>query len=121
MADWIMAIFGFLFALYLPGFFITMLFFRESKRLEKIVLSITFSIMIAMAIGIILGYNENVKNITGGINSYNVWKLELGVTALLLLATLIVYHKNLTPSGMKALYGRYKKELEEFWNEGKEK
>ena len=74
---------GLLFALFLPGFFITYIFFREVKLLERIVLSIAFSIMIAVAIGISLGYNENVKNITGGINQQNVWLWELVVTSLL--------------------------------------
>jgi len=86
---------GLLFALFLPGFFITYIFFREVKLLERIVLSITFSIMIAVAIGISLGYNENVKNITGGINPQNVWLWELVVTSVLGLLAWFINRKQI--------------------------
>ena len=86
----IVSIFGFLFALFLPGFFITLIFFREVKFLERLLLSITFSIMLAIAIGIGLGYDRNVAQVTGGITPYNVWRLELAITGVLALVAAAV-------------------------------
>lgn len=78
------AIIGLLFALFIPGYLVTLIFFKELKLLQKIALAITFSIMIDVAIGIFLGYNENMKNITGGVTSGNVWFYSLIVTGFLL-------------------------------------
>ena len=80
----IVAIIGALFALFIPGYLVTLIFFKELKLLQKIALAITFSIMIDVAIGIFLGYNENMKNITGGVTSGNVWFYSLIVTSFLL-------------------------------------
>jgi uncharacterized membrane protein len=86
---------GLLFGMFLPGFFISLIFFKEAKWLERILLSITYSIMITIAIAIGLGYNEAVKNITGGITSFNLWKWELIITSILALITIIMYRKNI--------------------------
>jgi len=91
---------GLIFALFLPGFLITLIFFREVKILERILLSIAYSIMITIAIAICLGYNEQVKNITGGINSFNMWKWELIITFCLAAITLFIYRKKI-PSLLK--------------------
>ena len=88
-----LSIIGILLAMFLPGFFITLIFFREIKMFERILLSIAFSIMLSVALGISLGYNENVKNITGGITKANVWKWELMITAVLGLLALVVHRK----------------------------
>lgn len=80
----IVAVIGALFALFVPGYLVTLIFFKELKLLQKIALAITFSIMIDVAIGIFLGYNENMKNITGGVTSENVWFYSLIVTGFLL-------------------------------------
>jgi hypothetical protein len=94
-------IMGFVFALFLPGFFVTMIFFRHSKWLEKLLLSVTFSIMIALTIGIVLGYNKEVAQITGGISPANVWQWELFVTGFFFILALGVNYKELKPSRIK--------------------
>ena len=113
------AIAGFLFALFLPGFFVTTLFFRNAKWLERIALSISFSVMVALAIGLSLGYNEATKIATGGINPYNVWKWELIVTGALIAINLIVYRKNLNYHKLKELLSG--SEEAEVLNEAKPK
>lgn len=85
----IQAIAGTLFAFFIPGYLIVLLSFKELNNLEKIALSIVISIMIAVAIGIFLGYNENMKNITGGVTEKNVWIYELMVSTILLIAYLL--------------------------------
>lgn len=104
----VISILGLLLALFIPGYFITLIFFREVNALERIMLSITFSIMISIAIGISLGYNRNVKEITGGINPYNVWKWELIVTSILLVAVLFLHREKLKPSFIIGLKKRFK-------------
>ena len=103
MVSIIISIIGLLFALFIPGFFITLLFFRESDILERVMLSVTFSIMISIAIGIGLGYNKGVKEITGGISPMNVWIWELIVTAVFAVPALIANRKNINLKSIKNL------------------
>ena len=84
----IIALLGSLLALFIPGYLLTLIFFKELNLLQKIALAITFSIMIDVAIGIFLGYNENMKNITGGVTSENVWFYSLIVTGFLVVVYL---------------------------------
>jgi uncharacterized membrane protein len=86
---------GFIFALFLTGLLLTLIFFKEVKILERMLLSITFSIMLTIALAIMLGYNEEVKNITGGITAANLWKWELAITGILSLVALIVNWKKI--------------------------
>ena len=86
---------GLILGMFAPGFFITLLFFREVKILERMLLSIAYSIMITIALAISLGYNENVKNITGGITSPNMLRWEFLITAILGVICLIVYRKEI--------------------------
>lgn len=71
-------------ALFIPGYLVTLIFFKEFTPMQKIALAITFSIMISVTIGIFLGYNEDAKNLTGGITSGNVWFYSIIVTMFLL-------------------------------------
>ncbi len=86
---------GILFAVFIPGFFVTLIFFKESSWLEKILLSITFSIMIAVAIGIALGYNKGAAEATGGINPSNVWRWEIAITGFFAVLALISNFKSI--------------------------
>lgn len=72
---------GFIMALFLPGFFIVMVFFEEFKPLEKIAYAIALSIGVDIFIGVFLGYNLAMKNLTGGITEYNVWLYSSIITA----------------------------------------
>ncbi len=104
----LISIIGLLLALFIPGFLITLIFFRESELLERIMLSITFSIMLSIAIGISLGYNRNVKEITGGINSKNVWMWELSIASVLLIVVVFLHWKSITLSNIMNLRKRFK-------------
>ena len=104
----ITSIIGLLLALFIPGFLITLIFFREVNLLERLMLGITFSIMISIAIGIGLGYNKNVKDFTGGINTKNVWILELITASVLLVVVLFIHRQKLNPDYMLNLRKRFK-------------
>ena len=83
------AISGALFAFFIPGFILVLLFFKELNKLQKIALAVVLSMITAVAIGIFLGYNETMKNLTGGVTAYNVWIYELTVTGILLVIYLL--------------------------------
>jgi uncharacterized membrane protein len=104
----LVSIIGMLFALFVPGFLITLVFFREVGVLERIMLSITFSIMLSIAIGISLGYDKNVKEFTGGINPKNVWMWELINTSVLLIVVVFLHRKKITRSNIMNLRKRFK-------------
>ena len=87
------AIIGSLFALFIPGYLVTLIFFKELKPLQKIALAVTFSIIIDVAIGIFLGYNENMKDLTGGVTAENIWFYSLIISAFLLIIYLFTRTK----------------------------
>ena len=66
-------IFGLLFALFIPGFLLALIFFKELELIEKIALGFVLSICVDVFLGLFLGYNEAMKNLTGGITSFTVW------------------------------------------------
>jgi len=96
----LVSILGILMALFIPGFFMSLIFFRRITFLERMVLSFTFSIMIATSIGIALGYDKEVKDITGGVNPSNVWRWELVATGILGIIALIVNIKDINLKGL---------------------
>ena len=93
--DAIIAVAGMMFALFIPGYLLVLIFFRELGMLQKIALAVTLSIMVDVAIGIFLGYNENMKNLTGGVTRANVWFYSLLVSAFLLVMYLFTQEKPL--------------------------
>ena len=88
-------ILGFAFALFIPGFIIVYIFFREFQPLEKIAFSVVFSMMISIAIAIFLGYNEEWASKTGGLTFKNIVKMEAYVMAFLLFLFVValIYQK----------------------------
>ena len=74
---------GLIIALFIPGYLITRLFFKELEELEKVALGFVLSIALDIALGLFLGYNETMKNITGGITALNLW-LYLGSITIIL-------------------------------------
>jgi len=82
---------GSLLALFLPGFLVVLLLFKELKILEKIVFSIAFSIMISIAIAIFFGYDEAQAAKTGGLTLHNILVAEAWVNGILLIAVLLMY------------------------------
>jgi len=76
-------------ALFLPGYLITRLFFKELDELEKVALGFVLSIAVDIVVGLFLGYNEYMKNLTGGITAFNLW-LYLGILTLILIVAWII-------------------------------
>lgn len=81
--SYIQVFFGLVFFFYLPGYFLVKIFFNSSKQEEKIILSILFSIVIGMSIGVFFGYDRAQALRTGGFTADNLWVAELLLTALL--------------------------------------
>jgi uncharacterized membrane protein len=80
---------GALIALFLPGLLICLSFFNELDWLEKAALSVALSISIDIGIAIFLGYNQAMKQMTGGLTAYNVWLYSLSVTGALFLVLIL--------------------------------
>lgn len=82
-------IIGALFAFFIPGYLLVLIFFKELGILQRITLAIVLSIVISVAIGIFLGYNVIMKNLTGGVTAYNVWVYELLISGILFVVYLL--------------------------------
>lgn len=83
------AIIGALFAFFIPGYLLVLIFFKELNNLQKIALAVVLSMIVAVATGIFLGYNEVMKNLTGGVTGYNVWVYELVISGILFIIYLL--------------------------------
>jgi uncharacterized membrane protein len=79
----LLIILGLLFIFFIPGFLITIIFFEKSEFLEKAILSVLLSIAFFVFLGVMLGFSETMKNITGGLSSLNLWIYSLGLNLLL--------------------------------------
>ena len=73
-------------ALFLPGYLIARLFFKELEELEKVALGFVLSIALDIIVGLFLGYNEYMKNLTGGITAFNLWLYLGSITIILMIA-----------------------------------
>jgi len=78
------AIAGLVMGLFIPGFLLTLILFKELDLLERIALSIGLSIAIDIFVGLFLGANKTMKMITGGITEFNVWFYLVVVCVILL-------------------------------------
>jgi uncharacterized membrane protein len=87
--DIIHAIIGLAFALFIPGFLLTKLLFKDQETLETIAFSITFSIVIGIFLGLFLGANEIMHFLTGGITELNVWFYMVVITLILAILYLL--------------------------------
>jgi uncharacterized membrane protein len=79
----IQIIVGLALALFIPGYLIVLLFFRELRLLERISLSLVLSICVDIVIGLFLGYNKYMKELTGGITALNLWIYLMLITVWL--------------------------------------
>ncbi len=70
--------------LFVPGYLIALRFFKEMDTLEKIGLGFIFSISIDLVVGLILGYNRSMRELTGGITEMNLWVMLMFITVFLL-------------------------------------
>jgi len=75
--------------LFIPGYLVTRIFFKELEELEKIAMGFILSIIIDIAVGLFLGYNETMKNFTGGITTPNLWIYLSSITVVLFCIYLI--------------------------------
>ena len=85
----IRAILGFAFGLFIPGYLAALLFFKELKSLEKVTLGFILSICIDIIVGLILGYNEQMKDLTGGITATNLWIITVSISVVLALSLIL--------------------------------
>jgi uncharacterized membrane protein len=60
-------------ALFATGYLLALIFFKELDTLEKVGLGFVLSICVDIAVGLFLGYNKTMKDITGGITARNLW------------------------------------------------
>lgn len=74
---------GLLLVLFLPGYLIVLLFFKEMNKIERISLAFVLSICIDIIIGLFLGYNKYMKELTGGITALNLWIYLILITVWL--------------------------------------
>jgi len=86
MSSIIQIIIGLPLALFIPGYLLTRIFFKELEELEKVALGFVLSIAIDIALGLFLGYNEYMKNLTGGITAFNLWLYLGSITIILIIA-----------------------------------
>jgi len=70
-------------ALFIPGYLISRIFFNELDELEKVALGFVLSIAIDIFLGLFLGYNKYMKDLTGGITALNLW-IYLGSITIIL-------------------------------------
>jgi len=79
------AVIGLSFVLFIPGFLLTLILMKEIDKLERFALSVCFSVCIVVLLGLFLGFNETIANITGGITSWNLWLYLIGISLALFL------------------------------------
>jgi uncharacterized membrane protein len=82
MIETLIALLGILFAFFIPGFLITLLFFEEENWHIKALFSVIISICFTAFLGLLLGFNEITKDITGGLAK--TWHFMLLFCGLLL-------------------------------------
>jgi hypothetical protein len=80
-------------ALFLPGYLLALIFFKELNQLEKVALGFVLSICVDIALGLFLGYNKAMKDITGGITAANLWFYLSAITLLLGAVVLFMQRK----------------------------
>lgn len=72
-------------ALFIPGYLIARIFFHELNELEKIALGFVLSIALDIVVGLFLGYNKYMKELTGGITTLNLWVYLGSITIILII------------------------------------
>lgn len=92
-------------ALFIPGYLITLIFFDELEKLEKIALGFVLSICVDISLGLFLGYNKTMKDLTGGITALNLW-IYLSVITLILFIIYLLKKKG----KLKSVFKRFRKE-----------
>jgi uncharacterized membrane protein len=84
---------GLFIALFFPGYLIARIFFNEIPELEKIALAFVLSIVLDILVGLFLGYNQTMKDLTGGITTLNLW-IYLGSITIALVCVYVIVRKD---------------------------
>ena len=105
----IQIIIGLALALFLPGYILARIILREMAGLEKIALGFVLSIALDIIVGLFLGYNKYMKNLTGGITALNLWIYLGGITLILLMLWAIIRREEFE-SAISAIKGLFAKE-----------
>lgn len=92
----IQVILGLLLALFIPGYLLARIFFKDLSELEKVALAFVLSIALDIFLGLFLGYNEQMKNLTGGITEWNLWIYLSSMTGFLLVVYALVNRKEIS-------------------------
>ena len=87
--DIILILIGLVFALFIPGYFVTKLIFDRLSWVETLAFSVAFSIAINIVLGLFLGANKTMADLTGGISSINIWFYLLGIVFILIFILLV--------------------------------
>ena len=69
--------------IFLVGFLTTKILFDKLDFLETLTHSLIFGISYLVIIGIILGFNETFKTITGGLTKFNLWAYTIAIDLIL--------------------------------------
>jgi uncharacterized membrane protein len=87
------AVLGIAFALFIPGFLLTLILMKDLDKIERFAFSVCFSVCITIFLGLFLGFNETMANITGGITEWNIWLYFIGISLALFLVYMIRNNK----------------------------
>jgi len=102
-------IIGLLLTLFLPGYLIARIFFKELDELEKVALGFVLSIALDIFLGLFLGYNKQMKDITGGITAINLWIYLGSITIILIILWALIRkdERKKTMQWVKQLFERH--------------
>ena len=87
-------IFALVLVLFLPGFFLTLIFFKKLDLIKLILFSFSFSIIIDVLLAFFLGGTKFLKNMTGGYTSLNIFGSLLFISTLLAVVYFLSRGKN---------------------------
>ena len=92
---------GIFLVLFIPGFFLSLILFKEVRLIERIALSVVFSIVVNILLGFLLEFRY-IRDATGGITSLNSWIYLIVISLILFL----VYYISLSEKEREGLLRR---------------
>lgn len=109
MIELLRIIIGLPLVLFIPGYLIARIFFDELKELEKVALGFVLSMALDILIGLFLGYNKYMKELTGGITATNLWIYLGSITIILLIFWALIQKEefNKTTHWVKKLFEKH--------------
>lgn len=86
------AIIGLAFALFIPGYLLTLILFNKLDIVERMGLAIGLSMCVDVLVGLLLGGSLTMMKLTGGITTSNLW-IFIGAISVILLMGVLVKNK----------------------------